>query len=154
MQHVEPSSGIGLGRPVKRVITSVDVSNFLCCSRRIGDGCGRGARSPYPVLWGGTGSIPTSSAASARSRVRVYWSGAPNWAGERLSRSNRPSRVQRRGGPRQTQRSAEAGRGRLRQQTAGLGTTSLGYDVAEALIRRSAGADRIRGLRGVQAGQL
>jgi hypothetical protein len=36
----------------------------------------------------------------------------------------------------------------------GWGTTSLGYDVAEALIRRSAGADRIRGLRGVQAGQL
>ena len=51
-------------------------------------------------------------------------------------------------------RSAEAGRGRLRQQTAGLGTTSLGYDVADALIRRSAGADRIRGLRGVHAGQL
>jgi len=108
-----------------------------------------GCRDVVPSAWGGTGSIPTSSAASARSCVRVYWSGAPNWAGERLSRSNRPPRVQRRGGPRQTQRNAEAGRGRLRQQTAGLG-----YDVAEALIRRSAGADRIRGLRGVQAGQL
>ena len=35
MQRVEPSSRIGLGRPVKRVVTSVDVSDFLCCSRRM-----------------------------------------------------------------------------------------------------------------------
>lgn len=113
-----------------------------------------GCKVAVPSALGWDRVDPHVECASARSRVRVYWSGAPNWAGERLSRSNRPSRVQRRGGPRQTQRSAEAGRGRLRQQTAGLGTTSLGYDVAEALIRRSAGADRIRGLRGVQAGQL
>jgi hypothetical protein len=55
MQRVEPSSGIGLGRPVRRVNTSVVVSDFLCCSRRIGDGCGRGTGTSCPVLGVGPG---------------------------------------------------------------------------------------------------